>query len=51
MRMVCNACETRHCEYKTNKPISTKWTIYCPLINPEEGPVPAEWRESKNRGE
>lgn len=52
VKLVCNQCETRHCEYKTSRPIEKKsWDVICPLMNQEQGPVPAEWREAKNRGD
>lgn len=51
VRMVCTGCETRHCEMITNKPYKEKWEPICWLMNPEEGPMPAEWREKKSRGD
>lgn len=51
MKVICHACEKRHCEFSTNMPVKAGWEIICPLFSEEEGPMPADWRAKKDRGE
>jgi hypothetical protein len=51
MKLSCHKCEHRHCELTTSKAVGKDWTFICPLVHPEEGPVEADWKQAKDRGE
>ena len=51
MRLTCHACEKRHCEVSTSREVKQGWERICWLMNPEEGPMEADWRQAKDRGD